>query len=612
VRQSATALLTVINDILDFSKVEAGKLELERVQFDLREVVDATCDILAEQARAKGLALDAFIERRVPEMIWGDPGRLQQVITNIIANAVKFTERGGVTVHVSTQGETETGVRVKFSIRDTGIGIAPEAQARIFESFTQADQSTTRRFGGTGLGTTIAKQLVVLMKGRIGLESAVGLGSTFWVEVDLEKQPERAGAGRGELADARVLLVGFPSVQRESIEQTLAGWGAVPIAVSSVDDGVARLVAEISLAKPYHSALIYGTADYLKLAQRFRRLAPDPSPPTVLAVMRDAEVQRFEALSAGYAAVLELPFDKRLLFNVLHSVSAGDEVREGVVRLQDYARRGATARRLRLLVADDNPTNREVIGKILERGGNTVTMVDDGDRALDLLETEQFDGVILDRNMPGLGGIEALKALRLMKQGCERVPVIILSADVTTEVKREALEAGADAFLGKPIEALRLLEEVQVLCAERAEAMGRAEPAARAEPATGRSGRPAEAPVVNTETLGHLEELGSSAAFVENLIGVFVADSAALLERIDRALAGRNYGEFRALLHAMKGSSASMGAERLTRICGSLDKLSDSEIRLQSPGLLRAIGDELDAARTELERHARSRRQSAS
>jgi two-component system sensor histidine kinase RpfC len=153
---------------------------------------------------------------------------------------------------------------------------------------------------------------------------------------------------------------------------------------------------------------------------------------------------------------------------------------------------------------------------------------------------------------------------------------------------------------------------VQVLCAERAETAGRAEPAARAEPAPGRSGRPAEAPVINTETLGHLEELGSSAAFVENLIGVFVADSAALLERIDRALAGRNYGEFRALLHAMKGSSASMGAERLTRICGSLDKLSDSEIRLQSPGLLRAIGDELDAARTALERHARSRRQSAS
>jgi two-component system sensor histidine kinase RpfC len=610
-RSSSRVMLGLVEDVLDFSKIEAGKVVLEKADFDLHALVNSTCRILAAQAAAKGLEFVVSIMPEVPPAVRGDPHYLRQVLINLAGNAVKFTERGSVTVHVSTQG-TETGVRVKFSIRDTGIGIAPEAQARIFESFTQADQSTTRRFGGSGLGTSIAKQLVGLMGGKIGLESAVGLGSTFWVEVDLETQPERAGTGSGELAGARVLLVGFPPEQRESLDQSLAGWGAVPIAVASLDEGVARLVAEISLAKPYHSALIFGTADYLKLAQRFRRLAPDPAPPTVLAVMHDAEVQRFEALSAGYTAVLELPFDKRLLFNVLHSVSAGEEVREGVVRLQDYARRGATARRLRLLVADDNPTNREVIGKILERGGNTVTMVDDGDRALDLLETEQFDGVILDRNMPGLGGIEALKALRLMKQGCERVPVIILSADVTTEVKREALEAGADAFLGKPIEALRLLEEVQVLCAERAETAGRAEPAARAEPAPGRSGRPAEAPVINTETLGHLEELGSSAAFVENLIGVFVADSAALLERIDRALAGRNYGEFRALLHAMKGSSASMGAERLTRICGSLDKLSDSEIRLQSPGLLRAIGDELDAARTALERHARSRRQSAS
>jgi two-component system sensor histidine kinase RpfC len=611
-RSSSRVMLGLVEDVLDFSKIEAGKVVLEKTDFDLHALVNSTCRILAAQAAAKGLDFVVSIMPEVPPAVRGDPHYMRQVLINLAGNAVKFTERGAVTVHVSSQQQSESGVRLKFSIRDTGIGIAPEAQMRIFESFTQADQSTTRRFGGSGLGTSIAKQLVGLMGGKIGLESAVGLGSTFWVEVDLETQPERAGTGGGELAGARVLLVGFPPEHRESLNQSLSGWGAVPIAVSSVDDGVARLVAEISLAKPYHSALIYGTADYLKLAQRFRRLAPDPSPPTVLAVMRDAEVQRFEALSAGYAAVLELPFDKRLLFNVLHSVSAGDEVREGVVRLQDYARRGATARRLRLLVADDNPTNREVIGKILERGGNTVTMVDDGDRALDLLETEQFDGVILDRNMPGLGGIEALKALRLMTQGCERVPVIILSADVTTEVKREALEAGADAFLGKPIEALRLLEEVQVLCAERAETAGRAEPAARAEPAPGRSGRSAEAPVVNTETLGHLEELGSSAAFVENLIGVFVADSAALLERIDRALAGRNYGEFRALLHAMKGSSASMGAERLTRICGTLDKLSDSEIRLQSPGLLRAIGDELDAARTELERHARSRRQSAS
>jgi two-component system sensor histidine kinase RpfC len=542
----------------------------------------------------------------VPPAVRGDPHYLRQILINLAGNAVKFTERGSVTVHVSAQGESETGVRLKFSIRDTGIGIAPEAQAKIFESFTQADQSTARRFGGTGLGTTIAKQLVGLMGGRIGLESAVGLGSTFWVELDLDKQPERAGAGIGELAQARVLLIGFPAAELEPLAQALTGWGASPVAVASIEEGVSRLVAEISLAKPYHSAVIYAAGNDVKAAQRFRRAAPDPAPPTILAVPRASGVQRFEALSAGFGAVLEMPCEKRQLFNVLHSVSAGEEVREGVVRLQDYARRGAAARRLRVLVADDNPTGREVVGKILERGGHGVVLVENGEAALDALEREAFDVVLLDRNMPGMGGMEALRALRLMTHASGRLPVAMLSADVTPEAKREALEAGFDAFLPKPIEALRLLEEVQTLSALRPEEQRRADAqgtrAARA---------PAQAGVINAETLGHLEELSSSNAFIEKLVGVFLADGGALLQRIELALNGRNLQEFRSLLHAMKGSSASMGTDRLTALCSSLGRLSDSELRLQTQGLMRSIGEEFGAARTELERYLQERRRSA-
>jgi two-component system sensor histidine kinase RpfC len=608
-RSSSRVMLGLVEDVLDFSKIEAGKVVLEKADFDLHALVNSTCRIVAAQATAKGVEFVVSILPEVPPAVRGDPHYLRQVLINLAGNAVKFTERGSVTVHVSAQAETETGVRLKFSIRDTGIGIAPEAQARIFESFTQADQSTTRRFGGTGLGTTIAKQLVVLMKGKIGLESAVGLGSTFWVEVDLEKQPERAGAGSGELADARVLLVGFPTPQRESLEQTLAGWGAIPVAAAGIEDGVARLVAEISLAKPYHSALIYASADYLKLAQRFRHLAPDPAPPAVLAVTSDAGVQRFEALSAGYAAILDLPVDKRLLFNVLHSVSAGDEVREGVVRLQDYARRSGAPRKLRVLVADDNPTNREVIGKILERGGHHVTLVNDGEQALDALEQERPDIALLDRNMPGMGGVEALQAIRLITRGRERLPVLMLSADATPDAKREALEAGFDAFLPKPIEALRLLEEVQALCVAKPQEGRRSEILAPTRAAFG-AAQAGASPVVNTETLGHLEELGSSAAFVEKLVGVFLADSNALLERVEQALAGRDYNQFRSLLHAMKGSSASMGTDRLTALCSSLGRLSDAEMRLQAPALLRLLGDELAATRSELERYLAERRRS--
>ena len=612
-RSSSRMMLGLVEEVLDFSKIEAGKVSLEKTDFDLHALVNSTCRILSAQASAKGLDFVVSILPEVSPALRGDPHYLRQVLINLAGNAVKFTERGSVTVHVSAQAETDANVRLKFSIRDTGIGIAPEAQARIFESFTQADQSTTRRFGGTGLGTTIAKQLVGLMKGRIGVESAVGLGSTFWFEVDLEKQPERAGAGTGELADARVLLVGFPAAEQKLLEQALAGWGATAVAAAAVEDGGARLVEEISLAKPYHSALIYAGADYLKLAQRFRRAAPDPAPPAVLAVQRDAEVQRFEALSAGYGAVLELPFDKRLLFNVLHSVAAGEEVREGVVRLQDYARRGSAVRPLRVLVADDNPTNREVIGKILEKGGHHVTLVHDGEQALDALELERPDIVLLDRNMPGMGGIEALQAIRLITRGRERLPVLMLSADVTPDVKREALEAGFDAFLPKPIEALRLLEEVQSLCvAKPALEPRRADVIAPQRVAALGPRVIHEASIVNMETLGHLEELGSSPGFVEKLVGVFLGDSGTLLERVEQALAGRDYAQFRSLLHAMKGSAASMGADRLTALCGNLGRLTDSELRLQAPGLLRSLTDELGAARAELERYVKGQRQSAS
>ncbi|HEY6822041.1 MAG TPA: ATP-binding protein [Burkholderiales bacterium] len=603
-RGSSRMMLGLVEDVLDFSKIEAGKLALERADFDLHALLNSTCRILGAQAAAKGVEVLVSIMPDVVPAVRGDPHHLRQILINLVGNAVKFTEKGSVTVHVSAQGESEQSVRLKFSIRDTGIGIAPEAQAHIFESFTQADQSTTRRFGGTGLGTTIAKQLVELMGGRIGLESAVGLGTTFWFELELAKQPEAAG-GVGELAGARILLVGFPPAERAPVEAALASWGAHAVAVESAEEGVSRLDAEISVAKPYHSVVFYGAAGQVRMAERFCRAAPQPVPPCVLAAPGEAALPRFEALSAGFAAVLELPFEKRQLFNVLHSISAGrDEAHERVVHLGDYARRSTTAKKLHVLVADDNPTNREVIGKILERGGHAATLVTDGEEALERLENQRYDVVILDRNMPRMGGLEALQALRLMTRGAKRVPVLIFSADVTPEVKQAALEAGADGFLPKPIEARRLLEEV-------AAAAGRHAAAPAAQPAVlrQRGASSGELPVINLETLTQLRELSTSAGFVKKLSGVFIADNRALLERIEAAVAARNYGELRSHLHAMKGSSASMGADRLTRVCTQLGACSDSELRLQGPQLLRKLAAELSSASQALERHVEEKQQ---
>jgi two-component system sensor histidine kinase RpfC len=608
-RGSSQVMLGLVEDVLDFSKIEAGKLVLERTDFDLHALVNSTSRILQAQARAKGIEFVVSIMPEVPPAVRGDAHHLRQVLINLAGNAVKFTERGSVTVHVSLQEETESGLRVKFSVRDTGIGIAPEAQQRIFDSFTQADQSTTRRFGGTGLGTTIAKQLVELMGGRIGLESAVGLGSTFWFEIALDKQPERAHAGAGELAGARVLLVGFPAAQAQPLVQALEDWGAVAVQAATLEEGGDRMVADIALAKPYHSALLYSERGDPQLARRFRRVAPDPAPPCVLAAPREAEAQRFAALSGGFGAVLELPFDKRQLFHVLHAIASGEEVREGVVRLQDYARRDQGGRRLSVLVADDNPTNREVLGKILERAGHGVTLVADGDLALDAMEAGSFDIVLLDRNMPGLSGLETLQAIRLMTRGRERLPVVMLSADVTLEAKKECLEAGADSFIPKPVEALRLLDELRTLTGGKGTEAERAAPPAAAQiAARAVATAAASAEVANVETLGHLAELGSTPDFLERLVGVFVSDSQSLLAKMEASVAARNFGEFRAHLHAMKGSAASIGTERLTRLCAALGKYSDAELRLQSAGVMRSLKEEFELGQAALERYVREKR----
>jgi len=602
-RGSSQVMLGLVEDVLDFSKIEAGKLVLERTDFDLHALVNSTSRILQAQALAKHVEFVVSIMPEVPPALRGDAHHLRQVLINLAGNAVKFTERGSVTVHVSLQEESESSVRLKFSVRDTGVGIPPEAQARIFDSFTQADQTTTRRFGGTGLGTTIAKQLVELMGGRIGLESAVGLGSTFWFEVVFEKQPDSVSAPDSELAKARVLLVGFPAEHAAPIELALQSWGATAVRAGSIDEGADRLVADIALARPYHSVLLYSEKGDVQLARSLRRAAPDPAPPAVLAVPREADAQRFAALSAGFGAVLELPSEKRQLFNVLHSITSVEEVRDGVVRLQDYARRDTGARRLQLLVADDNPTNREVLGRILERAGHTATLVSDGDLALDALESGQFDAVLLDRNMPGLSGLETLKAIRLMTRGRERLPVVILSADVTVEAKRDCMEAGADCFIPKPVEALRLLDELKTLTSgrERDAARPGAAPAATVPAA-------AQGEVVNAETLAHLEELGSSPDFLERLVSVFVADSLSLLAKMESAVAARNFGEFRAHLHAMKGSAASIGTERLTRRCATLGRYSDAELRLQSSSLIRSLSEEFELGRAALERYVQEKR----
>lgn len=596
---SSRILLGLVEDVLDFSKIESGKLNIEHTDFDVHALINSTCRIIQSQAEGKGLELQISIMPEVPPALRGDPHHLRQVLINLVGNAVKFTEQGSVIVHVSLLEEFEDGVKLKFSVRDTGIGISQEAQDRIFESFVQADQSTTRRFGGTGLGTTIAKQLVELMGGRMGLESAVGLGSTFWFELQFQKQPDATGElAAGELKDVRIVLIGFPSEEERALVEMLQSWQANPLTVGSPEEALAR--ANGDSAGSWHSMLVYSAS--AAAGRRVAELLQNIRVPLVLCADSRFWLDEEPRSGSGFTSALTLPIQKRMLFNVLHSVAAVEEqsASSSVVQLRDYFKQRSHAQQYRIVVADDSATNRQVIGKILERGGHTVTLLEDGEDALDVLESAQFDLVILDRNMPGMGGIETLRALRLMNLGQGKLPVIILSADVTAETREDCMAAGADAFLPKPVEAVRLLDVVSELC-DGSQARSTS---VRIAPAVRAAGSRAS---LNFETLQLLEGLGSQDGFLDRLVNVFLDDNAQLLEAMEKSMSNRDFAEFRKILHAMKGSAASIGAERLAQSCSDMNNRSDTEMRLQSRLLVNSIREEFEIVRTELIRYLETR-----
>ena len=378
-REASQSVLKLIEDVLDISKIEAGKVNIEETDFDLHSLINGTAAVLAPQAEIRGLQLRAHVMPEVPHALRGDPYHLRQVLYNLIGNGVKFTESGGVTLTASSLGESDHSVRLRFAIQDTGIGIAPEAQERIFESFVQADDSTTRRYGGTGLGTTIAKQLVEMMGGLIGLESTLGKGSTFWFELPLKKQLEgQVSEASFRLNDIRIMLLGFNEAELRSLEQDLATWGARTGRASGVEAAAARLAEARSLGHPYQLVLVRedAEAEPARIVAQFSSVRNQKAPPTVLCTAGVSEVRRTEALAGGFAAVLEMPFEKRLLFNAIHSATAVQGGQEGVISLSDYyASRDANRRRYQILVAEDNAVNQRVIVGILERAGHRVRVV---------------------------------------------------------------------------------------------------------------------------------------------------------------------------------------------------------------------------------------------
>jgi signal transduction histidine kinase/DNA-binding response OmpR family regulator len=452
IRSSADALLTVINDILDVSKIEAGKMAIEHVDFDLRAVLEEVADLLATRAFKKGVELACALPPEVPELLVGDPHRLRQVLTNLVGNAIKFTEQGRVTLEAAVVSESPSHATVRLSVRDTGIGIPKDRQAAIFDSFTQVDGSTTRRYGGTGLGLTISRQLVELMGGRMGLESTPGAGSLFWVELGLPKQRERALSERvapRALAGLRVLVVDDYDVNRRIYCAQLRSWGCVADAAVS---GAAALDALRAVADtaPYRLVLLDMHMPEMDGEMTARAIKDYPrlaTVPIVLLSSMGARGTTAEMQARGFAAALTKPVRRAHLFDVVRRVAGEAAPRTTVPQAASTLDAALT-----ILVAEDNPVNQTVALQMLRRLGCQAVAVRTGREAVMAVMQERYDAVFMDVQMPDMDGLEATAAIRRWEaEHGGHVPIIAMTAHAMEGDRERCLAAGMDGYVAKPI-----------------------------------------------------------------------------------------------------------------------------------------------------------------
>ncbi len=603
---SARTLLTLIEDILDISKIEAGKLTLETTDFDLYGLINSISMMLEPQARAKGLNFFAHIAPETPFLLRGDPLHLRQILINLVGNAIKFTEHGDVGMRIKLLEENSSTAHIRFEVTDTGIGIPPEAQARIFESFTQADESTTRRYGGTGLGTTIAKQLVELMAGRIGLRSSPGVGTTFWCEIRLEKQALALQllTDNQKLVDTRVLMISSGTGNRSLMLGYLKIWGVELVMAENAAQAFALLVNAAHSERPFHTVLVdQAHLDMYALqfitAVRSESTLSDLSLVLIRNQEDDKPVEQY--LKAGYSYVLESPVEKRLLFNALHaSTMALHHENEDVIRLHDRYKRHAGIRQsgLKILVAEDNPINQKVISKILESAGHRSTLAENGERALDIMAKESFDLVILDMQMPIVGGLEVVKIHRFAHPQDPPMHFLILTADATTEAKNACREAGVDAYLTKPIDPAKLLDQVDRFAPKGAGSSSVDKTPSRisvAQSASQPRGR-----VLNEATLANLETMGKRTTFIPELIHGFLSDTEQLLSDMEAAIRAKQYGDFKDLIHAMKGSAGNVGAQALYDACARVHGMTEEVLRGETGTLMHDLVNQYETTRYEL------------
>jgi two-component system, sensor histidine kinase and response regulator len=563
VRNSGEALMSIINDILDFSKVEAGRLEIEDVGFDVRTIVHHVVDLMAGPAQTKGLELLSDIDDAVPLWVRGDPGRVRQVLTNLIGNAVKFTSAGEVVVQVA-QAESGVGQHVlRFEVSDTGDGIATDKLALIFEPFAQADPSTSRKYGGTGLGLAITSKLVSLMGGDCGVSSRSGKGSDFWFTIPLRIDPGRPTLAPEESFSALVgiaaLIVDDSAAQRRVLSHHLRDLGMTVNVADSGAEALAMLRTAAREARPFGVALIDHSMPDMEGLELRDLIVADPSLDIELVLMTAPGEGRETGDATSVSAALSKPIhrqDLRLCLCLALGVRVDVSSPEGIAGKAASPPPGAQVGRL--LLAEDNPVNQRVAVAMLSSAGYIVDTVPNGNAAVEAATAHRYDAILMDCQMPELNGYEATAAIRALEGADRHTPIIAMTAGARPEDRERCLSAGMDSYLAKPIR-----KDTLVALVARWLKKGSAETVDLPS---------SDEITIDTEIFDELRILGEAADrdFLSELVARFVRDTDPLLARLGEAVEAGDAEAAGRIAHGLKGSCIQLGGRRLAHACDRL------------------------------------------
>jgi two-component system, sensor histidine kinase and response regulator len=554
VQESGNALLAIVNDVLDFSKIEAGKLDLEIIGFNLVSLVEAQAELLTARAAAKGLTLMTFVDPRIPEMLEGDPGRIGQILLNLLGNAIKFTQRGSVVVRAVAEATDVDPTPIRFSVQDTGVGMDEATRKRLFQPFTQGDESTARRFGGSGLGLSICKRLVHLMGGEIGVNSELGKGSTFWWTMKLARSQEITPTvpETRDFQRRRVLIVDDDPLSSEIVSTYVQLWRMQPSVTKSGEEGLVEMRRQAAAGRPFDLAIIdkrMPGMDGYALADNIRSDSKLTATPLVLLTAFDRPPGDPAAQSA-FAACVRKPVRQSELFDAMMGAlgQKAEAIIEGQLPEKWEAPPIVPGRQKRILIAEDNSVNQLLAATLLKKMGHSAHAVGNGREAIDALSSATFDMVLMDCQMPEMDGYQATRAIREReKETGKHVPIIALTANAMKADQVKSLECGMDDHISKPLKKERLFEVIARWCPE---------PESKAEessiPSDTHEG-PYDRELLLTSVDGDIE-------MVREIVTVYLHESKHLVNQLGKEVELEDPEGIQAAAHRLKGAMMAVGA----------------------------------------------------